>query len=400
VEALPATNELGGRVVALRDPQGYASAVLMLPLPLLDIVSMFDGQHTLRDIQETVMRRHGELVDTARLAGIVDTLDAHGFLDSPAFAERQQTIDRAFLDLPARPAAHAGGAYAGTPDALRAQIDRFFDGPHGPGAIRWGAAAGAGLRGAIAPHIDFHRGGPTYAWGYRPVAEQSDADCFVILGTCHAGLPEPFALTAKDYETPLGAAPVDHDLVEAIARRAGPEVFAGERAHRTEHSIEFQAVFLRYLFGGRREVTIVPVLASFVHEALVQGRRPEDDPRVPLVLDALADGIAASRRRVCVIAGADLAHVGPQFGDADEVGPTWLGDVERDDRALLATVEAGDPEAFFETVRRDGDRNRVCGLSPIYALLRLVPAARGRVRRYGQWPDPRGTVTFASVTLA
>jgi AmmeMemoRadiSam system protein B len=399
VEACPVASESGSRVVAIRDPHGYTSSVLILPLPLLDLVSMFDGQHTLREIQEVVMRRHGELLDTARLAGIVDMLDAHGFLDSPAFAERRRSIDRAFVEAPARPAAHAGGAYAAAPDALRTQIDRFFEEPEGPGAIQWGAPPGAALRGLIAPHIDFHRGGPAYAWGYRPVAEQSDADCFVILGTCHAGLPEPFALTAKDYETPLGPARIDRDLVEGIARRAGQDVFVGERAHRTEHSIEFQAVFLRYLFGGRREVTIVPVLASFVHEALVQGRRPEDDSRVPRVLDALADGIAGSGRRVCVVAGADLAHVGPQFGDPDEVSPARLGDIERDDRAMLATVEAGDPDAFFETARRDGDRNRVCGLSPIYALLRLLPAARGEVRRYAQWPDPGGTVTFASVTL-
>ncbi len=393
------TTEDGRRVVAIRDPRGYTGSVLMLPPPLLDIVSMFDGEHTLREIQETIMRRHGELLDTARMAGIVDTLDEHGFLDSSAFAERRQAIDRAFLEAPARPATHAGGAYAATPAALRTTMDRFFAEPDGPGAIQWGVPAGPTLRGLIAPHIDFHRGGPAYAWGYRPLAEHSDADCFVILGTCHAGMTEPFALTTKDYETPLGPAPVDRDLVDGIVRRAGQDLFAGEPAHRTEHSIEFQAVFLRYLFADRREVTIVPILASFVHEALLRGQRPEDDPRVARFLDALADTLAGSRRRACVIAGADLAHVGPQFGDPDEVTPGWLRDVERDDRELLATVQAADPHAFFELARRDGDRNRVCGLSPIYALLRLLPAARGEVRRYAQWPDPGGTVTFASVTL-
>jgi hypothetical protein len=28
-----------------------------------------------------------------------------------------------------------------------------------------------------------------------------------------------------------------------------------------------------------------------------------------------------------------------------------------------------------------------------------VGAARGDVRRYGQWPDPQAVVTYASVTL-
>jgi hypothetical protein len=41
----------------------------------------------------------------------------------------------------------------------------------------------------------------------------------------------------------------------------------------------------------------------------------------------------------------------------------------------------------------------VCGLSPIYALLRTLGATRGELKRYAQWPDPQGTVTFASVVM-
>ena len=144
------------------------------------------------------MRRHGELVDSERIRGILQTLDEHGFLDSPSFAERRAAIEEEFRASPARAAAHAGGAYAGEPDALRAQIDAFFEEPEGPGRIEWPATPGdPPLRGLIAPHIDFHRGGPAYAWGYRELAERADADCFVILGTCHAGMTDPFALDCE-----------------------------------------------------------------------------------------------------------------------------------------------------------------------------------------------------------
>ena len=47
----------------------------------------------------------------------------------------------------------------------------------------------------------------------------------------------------------------------------------------------------------------------------------------------------------------------------------------------------------------DGDRRRICGLSPIYALLRTLGRGAGSVKRYGQWPDPSGVVSFASVVL-
>jgi hypothetical protein len=277
-------------------------------------------------------------------------------------------------------------------------IDAFFTAADGPGPIGPPTAA-APVRGLIAPHIDYHRGGPAYAWGYRDLAERCDADLFVIFGTCHAGMRDPFALTRKDYDTPLGPATVDRDFLDALARRAGQECFGCELSHRSEHSIEFQAVFLRYLFGNRRDFRIVPVLASFAHEALARGHRPEDDARVPRFLDALRDTVAASGRRVAFIAGADLAHVGPRFGDPDPVSPDELVRIEREDRSMLRAVQAGSAREFFDAVAGDGDRRRICGLSPIYALLRALPGAAGTLRRYGQWPDPQAVVTFASMVF-
>jgi AmmeMemoRadiSam system protein B len=396
VEAFPVEHE-GERYVALRDPAGYAPGVMMLPPGLLEILALFDGQHELVDIQADVMRRHGELVTRESLETLIGSLDRHGFLDSPAFAARREAVDRAFLDGERRPASHAGGAYPDDPEQLRAMIDAFFTAADGPGAVQ--PFQGGGVQGLIAPHIDFHRGGPAYAWAYRDLAERGDADLFVIFGTCHAGMPDPFALTRKDYDTPFGPVPVDRDFVEALARRAGQDCFASEVAHRNEHSIEFQAVFLEYLYGGRREIAIVPVLTSFIHEALVRSRRPEDDRRVPAFLDALADTVAASGRRVAFIAGADLAHMGPRFGDPAPVSDIELATIDREDRALLATAEAGDARAFFESARRDNDRRRTCGLSPIYALLRALGGSQGRLRRYGQWPDPQGVVSFASMVF-
>jgi len=212
-------------------------------------------------------------------------------------------------------------------------------------------------------------------------------------------MEHPFALTRKDYETPLGKAPVARDFVEALAARARQDCFASELAHRAEHSIEFQAVFLRYLYAGRRDIEIVPVLASFAHEALARGLGPEDDPRVARFLDALGETVAASGRRVALVAGADLAHMGPRFGDPEPVSPEDLERIGSEDREMLATVEAADARAFFESVARDGDRRRICGLSPIYALLRALGGSPGTLRRYAQWPDPQGVVTFASVVF-
>jgi AmmeMemoRadiSam system protein B len=397
LEAFPVEQD-GRRLMALRDPSGFTDQVVALPMPLLDVVSLFDGEHSLGQIHAIVKERHGEAPTVEQIASIARSLDDNGFLDSVSFAERQRATEEAFRQSPTRPAVHAGGAYAGKPEALAAQIDGFFTHADGPGFAARSANSG-GVRGFLAPHIDFHRGGPTYAWAYREAIERSDADLFVILGTCHAGMPDPFAATLKAFDTPLGSAPVDRDFFDALERRYGGGLLASEAAHRTEHSIEFQVVMLRHLLAKRRPFTILPVLASYVHEAVWARSDPEADPRVPRFIDGLLETMAASGRKTCLIAGVDLAHVGPRFGDPEANTDESLAAVAAADRRMLEAVVAGEPTSFYASVAHDGDRRRICGLSPIYTFLRALPGVRGRLIRYSQWPDPEGAVTFCAAAF-
>ena len=420
-------------MIGLRDPSGFTDQVAVLPMPLLDVISLFDGDHAIDEIRDIVAARHGGGLTAGDVLAVAERLDEAGFLDSPRFAERRRRIESDFAASPTRPAAHAGGAYAGESEALREQIAGFFADADGPGSApdglpatrgfdptssREGLAATRGfdlrspqgatsigrlrspqLRGLLAPHIDFHRGGPVYAWAYREVLERCDADLFVVLGTCHAGMREPFAATLKAFETPLGPVPADREFLDALGRRYGGDLFASEGAHRVEHSIEFQAVMLRWALGDR-PFTMVPLLASFLHEAVWTGKGAEADGRVPRFLGALAETLAASPRRVCVVGGVDLAHVGPRFGDAEPNTAAFLAEVEWKDRAMLETVMAGDAPAFYASVAADGDARRICGLSPIYTFLRVLPEAHGRLIRYRQWPDPEGTVSFCAAAFS
>lgn len=419
LEAFPVEQQ-GRRCVALRDPAGFTDQIAVLPPPLLDLVSLFDGDHSIEEIRDILQRRHGKAPTLRQIADVVERFDAAGLLDSDRFRERRRALEDAFRQGPVRPAAHAGGAYAGDAAALRAQIDGFFSASDGPGTASNGgsltdpvaspsaaapkasaspsaAAPQTRTRALIAPHIDFHRGGSTYAWAYREILERSDADLYVVLGTCHAGMPDPFAVTLKAYETPLGPVPVDREFYDALNRRAGQDLLASEPAHRAEHSIEFQAVMLQHLVGPRRPFAILPVLASYLHESLWSGGDPEADPRIPRFVDALRETMAASSRRVCLVAGVDLAHVGPRFGDQEPNSAAFLARVERDDRAMLQSVVGVDARGFYAGIAADHDARRICGLSPIYTLLRLLPEAPGRLVRYTQWPDPQGAVTFCAV---
>ena len=111
--------------------------------------------------------------------------------------------------------------------------------------------------------------------------------------------------------------------------------------------------------------------------------------------------IAASSKRVCFIAGVDLAHVGIRFGDRDPLTPDFLEYVRAADLRLLNQVERLDAESFFQEVCEDQDRRRICGYPAIYTLLSVAGAQESKMIKYDQATDTetQQSVTFASMVL-
>jgi AmmeMemoRadiSam system protein B len=248
----------------------------------------------------------------------------------------------------------------------------------------------------LAPHIDFHRGAPVYADAYLPLWRSAATyDLVVVFGTDHHGHAEPFSLTRQSYATPLGTVLTDVGLVDDLTGELGEGHFVEELNHRREHSIEFQAVWLRHLFGEACP-PLLPVLCGPFAQATRNGL-PTLRPEVRRFLTALERRIA--HRRVLVVAGADLAHVGPRFGDDAPFGPRERAEVEAADRVALRQAAAGDAEGFFAAIMGEGDRFRVCGTSPITAALAL---AGGRPRgltmpTYTQCPADDDGASWVSV---
>jgi AmmeMemoRadiSam system protein B len=121
-------------------------------------------------------------------------------------------------------------------------------------------------------------------------------------------------------------------------------------------------------------------------------------------LKALIETIAAWPRRVTVIAGADLAHVGPEFGDEDPVSDALLADVHRQDREVLDLIAAGNAEGFLRSFIATQNSRRVCSIACIHTLLRCLPvlgATQGRVLNYIQStrPNREGTVTHTGLVF-
>jgi AmmeMemoRadiSam system protein B len=101
------------------------------------------------------------------------------------------------------------------------------------------------------------------------------------------------------------------------------------------------------------------------------------------------------------VASADLAHVGRQFGHQFVVSESVMADIKRKDMEMLNWVLKGDADGFFNYILKERDQRNICGLPPIYALLRLLENSEGKLLNYSQWKDPagNGAVTFASIVF-
>jgi AmmeMemoRadiSam system protein B len=390
------------RLVVMRDPSDRELPPVVLSDGALEVLSLLDGQRTVEAVAAALQLR-GAAVPASKIRGFLEQLDQAGYLEGPRARHRLAERRARFRELGVRPAVHAGGAY---PDGL-GELPRFLAAGYldanGPGALPGSRPpAAAPLRGVIAPHVDLHRGAPTYSWAYKALAEAQPAELYLVLGTCHVPVQGSFAATSKAYDTPLGPVPTDAAFLERLGRLWGRDLFEGELAHAGEHSIEFQAVYLRSLgLAGEQAAPMVPILCDSLHSLVLPPHSPRDVAFVADFVAALRQAVADDGRRITVIAAVDLAHVGLKFGDRWLTDPEHMAQVGRDDQEMLSLIVQPDAEGYFQHVMRDQDARRICGLTPLYVLCELMDSP-GELLRYTQWiaEDQTSSVTFASAIFS
>ena len=389
-----ATEHEGRKVLLLQDPEQISESVVMLPQELLPLIRFFDGQHSFRDIQAEIMRQSGELLDSEIIANLAEELDQHLLLDSERFHQHLERIQQEWDSLPARPAFHAGQAYPASAQELRALLDGFYTHPDGPGPIA-PARRGADLKGILAPHIDLKGNGPCYAHAYKALIAGTDADLFLIFGTGHQLAQPLFALSEKDFQTPLGLARTDREFVRQVQQRLRNRSLPNDLVHRKEHSIEFQAVMLQHALGESRKFQIVPILAGSFSTFAQTGESPAEDPSFRDWMEAFRPALEG--RKAMFIVGGDLAHLGPRYGDQEQFAAIREPEIEAEDRRMLQPLLTGDRDAFFQTIAQDRDRRRICGLPPLYSALALFQPSAGELLKWSCWYD---TATGSAVSFA
>ncbi|MGD8474041.1 MAG: AmmeMemoRadiSam system protein B [Anaerolineae bacterium] len=386
----------GQEMLLLRDPLHLSDKQIAVPRPLGLLLALMDGTRDSDALEAALRVRAGVRLAAGLLEKLLEDMDAALLLENERFQEARSAALRSYRQAPYRPLSLDVGGLSPTPELARVELQGYLDALPSPDSL--GVPS---VRGLISPHIDYQRGGAVYAEVWRAATKAAcEAELVIMLGTDHQGSAGTLTLTEQSYATPWGVLPTDLGIVRALAAELGEEAsFAEELHHRGEHSIELAASWLHFVRGGE-PVPMVPILCGHFG-AFVEGHAdPAEHEPFAVAVRALRE--VMDSRRALVVAAADLAHVGPAFGDSyglDFIGKARLRSA---DERLLEAIYAGDDRAFFELLRAEGDRRHVCGLPPIYLTLRLLGDVRGRPAGYALCPaDTRGTsaVTIAGVTL-
>lgn len=408
----PSADGRGQKLLALADPSGIAPGVVTLPPFGAAVIELCDGSRTRDDICAEFLARYRRPLPKESLEALLKKLDDALMLDSTRFRLHCARLFAEFAELDTRPAYAAGVRYPAEPDALRRLILEAFAPPNGPGLpAKEAVSAAAPARVLLAPTVDFTRGGPAYAWVYRPLLEMAKLPSLIVLIGCDHSAHDPIVtLTRKNLATPFGTLETDGKLVDTLVADAaarsealGELLTRDEAHHRGEHSLEFQAVWLSFALEWRRQQgldkdvpppQILPILCGSLHELAVNP--PSRDNKLEMhqttrLIDEFAILLQqrigerqAQGQSTLWLGAADLAHVGPRFGDAEALIEADRDSLERRDRETLKPVLSGDAQSFLGEIRRERDRRRIVGLGPIYLLLQASRPTGGKIRCYAQ----------------
>ncbi len=387
----------GQQGVLLEDPLGLSEHMIFVPQALAPALALMDGTRDARGIQAALQLRVGLYIPGHVLEQLIQSLDQALMLENERFQQARDAALRAYREAPYRPPSHAGAVYPDNAEALdqaleayRAQLD-----PAPTPATEM-------FRAVISPHIDYQRGGPVYAGVWTHAAEAvRQAQRVIVLGTDHNGDFGMVTLTRQNYATPYGVLPTDQEVVQALVEAIGEEeAFREELHHRKEHSIELALVWLHHVRRAK-PVKVVPILlGSFAHFTSGEADPTEDarlNATVRVLQEVMQDG------PTLLVAGADLAHVGPAFGDPRPLDLAAKAQLRAADEQLIQAMLKGDAEQFYQAIAAVRDRYRICGLPPIYVLLRVLNGGQGILTGYDQCPadEQQGSVvSICGVAIA
>ena len=383
----------GHQLIFIQDHLGLAQEGRPISLPLYRVMALLDGTSTISDLQIELMRQKGgTLVGKDEVKNLIALLDESFLLDSERFKKARDQIVAAFALKEIRPCSHCGRAYPDNPTELKRMLDKILASqppvPEPEGKIV----------ALIAPHIDLSVGYQVYSSAYQMLNHMAPSR-IVLLGVGHNMVDDFFCLTEKDFETPQGIVKNEPSIIRRLRDTGGDIISASDFAHRSEHSIEFQAIFLHHLLAGK-DFTIIPILCGFCQSNLNEYSRSAYLEKAGPFLQELKQMIMEPDKETLVVAGVDFSHTGPKFGHEMPARSLESRSIAHDQN-LLKHLSQLDAELFWEESRSVKDQYNVCGFSALACLLEVLPRCQGHILNYQIWHDEatRSAVSFSSVVF-
>jgi hypothetical protein len=380
--------------VILYDPNGYARQPIQIPFSIVPLLQMLDGTFKKSDIENVLKDANSD--DIAEIIepifNLIYYLDHLGFLETENYYNLKSELDE-YLHSPIRKPVCAGNTYSDNPEHLQSQIKAILN-SRKPDDIKTEADS------IIVPHIDFRVGLgalKTYAAAYHAIKDKNP-ELVVIFGTSHYASSDYFMFTEKDFETPFGVVETDKDIINQLKTFSNGNIRFDELAHKNEHSIELQLVFLQYLFGDKFK--ILPILVGSFHNFVQTDTLPKDDEHFQELIRKVKDVVIQSGKKTVYIASVDFAHIGRKFGDDFDAAPE-LEILREEDKMLINHLVNFEADEFFKTVAKNNDRRKICGLSPIYSVLQMNKFRESKFLEYNQWDETetKSAVSFASIAF-
>lgn len=391
IQAASFQDESGKQSYVLYDSEGFTEKQLIMAVEAFPILQLFDGHNSVKGIVKKLTENSGVEVKESLVLGFAQQMDECYFLISEHFEEFRDKTEKNFIESKIRTSACAGNSYSDK----KGELVKFFESLF---AKDKSTPSNEKPIGIVVPHIDLRIGAETYVPAYKEL-QNSDAETFVIFGTSHYGYGDLFVPTSKDFVTPLGTTETDLELVELLQKNYPFPAHFKDLAHRQEHSIEFQVLFLQHIFKNK-PFKILPILCTSFFGFMQNNVSPKNEEVFSSFVRALNKSISETGRKVNFIVSADLAHVGKKFGD-DFPAKDVLEKLKDEDQSILDSAISCNSEDFYNKINSVKDQRRICGLPPIYSFLETAKPKSGKLLAYDQWDETEreSAVTYASAVF-
>jgi AmmeMemoRadiSam system protein B len=384
----------GQQLFLIRDHLGLVQEGKIVAPHLYRIMTLLDGNKTLRDLQMEMMRlKGGVLVGADEVKKVLAKLDDSFLLDSDRFKREKQQIVSEFTAKKTRPCSHCGRSYPQDPIALKKMLDEIL------GSLPPSSKPQGKIKALVCPHIDPSAGSKVYASAYQMLTCAS-LQRVVVLGTGHQLAEGLFSLTEKDFLTPLGIVKNESALTQELRDVAAEILAADDFAHRSEHSIEFQIIFLQHLFS-EATFKIIPILCGSLQTNLSAYTRSAYLEKAGPFLEKLKQIILDEEKDTMVVAGVDFSHIGLKFGH-DRPAEYLERQTEIHDKNLIQYLCRFETDNFWEEFIAVEDRFNVCGFPAMACLLEILPKCQGEILGYRLRHEAatQSAVSFAAVVFS